>query len=297
MSALDRLGKVGTWLGPVRLAPAAAMREAAVEVESLGYGSFWVSDTPTTRDPFSASAVVLAATSTLVVGTGIANIWGRDAAAMNGAAQTLAEAYPSRFILGLGVSHSPDVAQRGHTYVSPLAKMRSYLSELDASPYDAPAPSVAAPRILAALGPKMLELSRDLADGATPYLVTPEHTKLSRDLLGPSRALIPEQALVVESSASVARDLAREFLTYYLAMPNYLNNLLRLGFVEADFADGGSDRLVDALVPWGSADSVAARVREHLAAGADHVALQPLPRPGDPMGLKQLRLLAPLLLG
>ncbi|MBM7786831.1 TIGR03620 family F420-dependent LLM class oxidoreductase [Tenggerimyces flavus] len=297
MSALDRIGQVGAWLGPVRLASAATMREAASTVEALGYGSFWVSDTPTTRDPFSASAVVLAATSSLVVGTGIANVWGRDAAAMNGASQALAEAYPSRFVLGLGVSHSPDVARRGHAYVSPVAKMRSYLDELDASPYDPPAPAVAAPRMLAALGPRMLELSRDRTAGALPYLTTPEHTKLARDLLGPGSALIPEQTLVLESSPSAAREAGREFLTHYLAMPNYQNNLLRMGFTYEDLSGGGSDRLVDALVAWRSVETVAERIRDHLAAGADHVALQPLPRPGDPLGLEQLRLLAPLLVG
>lgn len=295
MSTLDRIGKVGAWLGPVRLASAAVAREAAAEVEALGYGSFWVSDTPTSRDPFAASAVALAATSSLVVGTGIANVWGRDAAAMNGGAQALAEAYPSRFVLGLGVSHSPDVAARGHRYVSPVTKMRTYLSELDESPYDPP--SVPSPRLLAALGPRMLELSRDRADGALPYLVTPEHTKLARDLLGPSKVLIPEQTLLLETSPSVARAAAREFLAYYLAMPNYQNSLLRLGFTSVDLSGGGSDRLVDALVPWGSVESVAERVRAHLEAGADHVTLQPLPRDGDPVGLEQLRLLAPALLG
>jgi probable F420-dependent oxidoreductase len=297
MSAWDGIGSFGVWLGALRLSSADASRAAAAEVEALGYGSFWVSDTPTTRDPFAAAGVVLAATSSLVVGTGIANVWGRDASAMNGGAAALAEAYPSRFVLGLGVSHSPDVARRGHAYQAPVAKMRSYLDELDASPYDPPVAPAPAPRMLAALGPRMLELARDRADGALPYLVTPEHTKLARDILGPAKALIPEQTLVVETDPSVARAAGRSFLTYYLAMPNYQNSLLRLGFTSEDLAGGGSDRLVDALVPWGSVETVASRVREHLSAGADHVAIQPLVSANDPLGLGQLRALAPFLLG
>jgi probable F420-dependent oxidoreductase len=291
----DTLGATGVWIGrQLGLTPAAEAREAAAEIEALGYGSLWVSETPIGKDPFSLSAILLGATERLPLGTGIANVWARDANATQAAALTLAEAYPGRFLLGIGVSHMPAVAVRGGTYEKPLQKMTSYLQELDAVPYEGAKPAVAPPRLLAALRTKMLELARDHADGAHPYFTPPSHTARAREVLGAGPLLIPEQAVLLETDPGRARAVGREHTSYYLALPNYRNNLLTLGFTEDDFADGGSDRLVDAVVAWGSVDDVQSRVREHLDAGADHVLLQPLAGNVDLAGaVAQLRELAP----
>ncbi|WP_020575652.1 LLM class F420-dependent oxidoreductase [Actinopolymorpha alba] len=289
-----RLGPVGVWLGALNSAPTTAAREAAAEVDELGYGSLWVSESPVTKDPFTASTLLLGATGRLIVGTGIANVWARDAVATNAATMTIAEAYPGRFILGLGVSHQPIVNVRGHVYERPLAKMRSYLDELDAAAYEGPRPAEPAPRVLAALRPKMLELARDRADGAHPYFVPTSHTARAREALGPSPLLVPEQAVVVETDPDRARGIARAYMSMYLTLPNYVNNLRTLGFADEDVEGGGSDRLVDAVVAWGDVEAIKARVDEHLAGGADHVLLQPL-APRDGLGLDQLRTLAPAL--
>jgi probable F420-dependent oxidoreductase len=292
----QRLGQVGTWIAALNGLPAGQVREAAAEIEELGYGSLWLADTPVTKDPFSNAAILLAATDRLVLGTGIANVWGRDAAAMNAGAKTLGEAFPGRFLLGLGVSHQPAVDARGHTYERPLAKMRSYLQEMAGAAYAAEEPAEPVPCVLAALRPKMLELARDRTDGAHPYFVPSSHTARAREILGPGPLLIPEQAVLVETDVGRARELAREHTAYYLRLPNYVNSLRALGFTDDDVADGGSDRLVDAVVAWGSVDTVRARVKEHLDAGADHVLLQPL-APNRGLDLGQLRDLAPALLG
>jgi probable F420-dependent oxidoreductase len=291
----EALGSAGVWIGrQLGLVPAAESRQAAAEIEELGYGSLWVSETPIGKDPFSLSAILLAATERLPVGTGIANVWARDANATQAAAMTLAEAYPGRFLLGIGISHQPAVARRGGTYQKPLQKMVEYLDQIDAVPYEGARPAAAPPRVLAALRPKMLDLARDRADGAHPYFVPPEHTARARSALGAEPLLIPEQAVLLETDPGRARSLGREHTNYYLALPNYRNNLLTLGFTEDDFADGGSDRLVDAVVAWGSVDDVQSRVREHLDAGADHVLLQPLAGNVDLAGaVAQLRELAP----
>jgi probable F420-dependent oxidoreductase len=266
------LGATGVWIGrQLGLTPAAEAKEAAAEIEGLGYGSLWVSETPIGKDPFSLAAVLLGATERLPFGTGIANVWARDANATQAAALTLAEAYPGRFLLGIGVSHLPAVVRRGGTYEKPLQKMTSYLEQLDAVPYEGAKPAVAPPRLLAALRTKMLGLARDHSDGAHPYFVPPAHTARAREVLGPEPLLIPEQAVLLETDPARARELGREHTTYYLALPNYRNNLLALGFTEDDLADGGSDRLVDAIVAWGSVEDVRTRVKEHLDAGADHV--------------------------
>ncbi|MGH3486405.1 MAG: LLM class F420-dependent oxidoreductase [Actinopolymorphaceae bacterium] len=291
----QRLGKVGTWIFAVNGLPASQARDVAAEIEELGYGSLWLADTPMTKDPFSHAAVLLAATQRLTLGTGIANVWGRDATAMNAGAKTLGEAFPDRFILGLGVSHQPSVAARGHTYARPLAKMRGYLEEMAAATYVAAEPKEPVPCVLAALRPKMLELARDRTDGAHPYFVPTTHTAQARDILGAGPLLIPEQAVLVEADAGRARDLGREHMSPYLQMPNYVNSLLALGFTDEDVAEGGSDRLVDAIVAWGPVDAVRARVQEHLDAGADHVLIQPL-APNRGFDLALLRTLAPALL-
>lgn len=269
-------GRIGVWHGLFTRAPVREIRAAAAEIENLGYGTLWLSEAPGTRDPYASAAVMLAATERIAVGTGIANIWARDATATAAASTTLAEAFPGRFILGLGVSHGPIVASRGHDYAKPLAAMRTYLDDMDSAEADLPRAERPAPRLLAALRPRMLELARDRADGVHPYLVPVEHTALAREIIGADKLLVPEQAVVVETDPVRARTLAREHLAYYLELPNYVNNWREFGFTDNDFSDGGSDSLVDALVAWGDAETVAKRVHAHLDAGADHVALQPL---------------------
>jgi probable F420-dependent oxidoreductase len=198
-------------------------------------------------------------------------------------------------VLGLGVSHLPLVQARGHDYGHPVTAMREYLDAMERVKYAPPPPPEPPPRVLAALRRRMLELARDRSDGAHPYLVTPEHTARARAVLGPSPLLAPEQAVVVETDAASARATGRRHLALYLTLPNYVNNFLEMGFGHADLAGGGSDRLVDALVAWGDVDAVAARVREHHAAGADHVTIQAIAtEPGR--ALDDLRVLAPALL-
>ncbi|MFG2829550.1 LLM class F420-dependent oxidoreductase [Streptomyces sp. NPDC048434] len=292
----SRIGRVGVWHGGLGMVPAAVMRQAAAEIEELGYGALWFGEAQAT-EAVSQAGLLLAATERITVATGIANIWVRDASAMTAAAHTLAEAYDSRFLLGLGASHAPLVNQRGHTYTKPLAAMREYLDAMDGTPYDGPVADPPPARVLAALGPKMLELARDRTAGAHPYFVTPDHTARAREILGAGPLLAPEQAVLLESDPATARALAREHHTrFYLQLPNYTGNLRRLGFGDEDFAHGGSDRLVDAIVAWGDADAVRRRVQEHHDAGADHVALQPLAADRG-LGLDQLRELAPVLLG
>ncbi|GAA2329515.1 LLM class F420-dependent oxidoreductase [Streptomyces caniferus] len=292
----SRIGRVGVWHGGLGRVPGAVAREAAAEIEQLGYGALWFGESPGTES-MSLAGLLLAATERITVATGIANIWVRDASAAHAAAQSLAEAYDGRFLLGLGASHAPLVDARGHRYAKPLAAVRAYLDAMDEAPYDGPVADPPPGRVLAALGPKMLELARDHAAGAHPYFVTPEHTARAREILGTGPLLAPEQAVLLESDPATARSLAREHHTHlYLQLPNYTGNLRRLGFGDEDFADGGSDRLVDAIVAWGDVDAIRRRVQEHHDAGADHVALQPL-APQRGLGLEQLRELAPALAG
>ncbi|MCP2353559.1 putative F420-dependent oxidoreductase [Nonomuraea thailandensis] len=289
------IGRVGVWLGALGWVPAADARRAATEIENLGYGALWVGEGHLTKEVFTNVGLLLAAAERLPVVTAIANIWVRDATAMNAAANTLAEAYPGRFVLGLGASHARQVDHRGHEYRKPLAAMGKYLDDLDAAEYGAPAPAIPVPRVLAALRPRMLELARDRAAGAHPYLVPVEHTARAREILGEEPLLAPEQAVVLEEDPVVARRIARAHLRFYLGLPNYVNNLLACGFTDEDVASGGSDRLVDRLVAWGGAEAIRSRVAEHLAAGADHVAIHPLGE-GRVLCQDQLRELAPALL-
>ncbi|GAB3976541.1 hypothetical protein GCM10029978_063690 [Actinoallomurus acanthiterrae] len=292
--ALGRIGRVGAWTGALGRAPASVARRAVAEIERLGYGSVWIAESDVGKEVFSNAGLLLASTRRIVVATGIANIWVRDSTAMNAATVTLGEAYPGRFLLGLGVSHKPQVAPRGHEYGRPVATMRGYLDAMDGIRSQAPLPEPAVPRVLAALRPKMLELARERAAGAHPYFVPPEHTAQARTILGDRPLLAPEQAVVLETDPSRARELARQHMAWYLTMPNYINNLRALGFDDDDITDGGSDRLVDTIVAWGDEGAILARVREHLDAGADHVAVQPIV-PERGIGVDVLRLLAPAL--
>jgi probable F420-dependent oxidoreductase len=268
------IGRVGVWLGPITTLPAPEERAAVQRIEQAGYGAVWFSETPTNREALSHAAILLGATERIGVATGIANIWARDAIAAANGANTLNEAFDQRFVLSLGVSHAPAVKARGHEYDRPLSAMRAYVEAIAEHAYDAPLPRRPSPVVLAALGPKMLELAGDRAAGAHPYFVPPVHTARAREILGPEPVLAPEQVVVLEADAERAHAIGRRHMHYYLQLPNYVNNLLGLGFTDADVADGGSDRLVDAIVAWGDEAAVAARLGEHFDAGADHVAVQ-----------------------
>ena len=288
------IGRVGVWTFAFELHPAAEAREAAAIVEDLGYGAIWIPEAMG-REAFAQSALLLAATKRIPVATGIANIWGRDAMAMAGGQKTLCEAWPNRFLLGIGVSHAPLVGMRGHAYDKPLTAMREYLDAMDSALYNAPLPD-AAPRIIGALAPKMLALAAERTDGAHPYFVPPEHTKRARAALGPKKLLAPEQAVVLERDPGVAREIARAHMQTYLQLPNYVNNLRRLGFADDDIRDGGSDKLVDAIVAWGDVGAIVDRVRAHHDAGADHVCIQVLPRDATAMPIAEWKTLASALL-
>jgi probable F420-dependent oxidoreductase len=290
------IGRVGIWYGSIDALPTPEARRAAHLVEELGFGALWVAEA-VGRDPFVSSAILLSATERLPLATGIANIYARDPMAMAAGQKTLAEAFPGRFLLGLGVSHGHLVAGvRKHEYSKPYSHMVEYLDRMDKALFMARGPEGDAGRLLAALGPKMLELSATRANGAHPYFATPEHTSIARDILGADALLAPEQMVVLETDPSEARRIARAGMKIYLGLPNYWNNLLRLGFHESDRADGGSDRLVDAIVVWGTEEKIAGRVAEHHAAGADHVCVQVL-QDGMAMPEEQWRRLAPALLG
>lgn len=259
-----------------------AAQEVAQEIEELGFGSLFMPEIGC-KDALVESAAFLAATRKLVVGTGIANIHVRLPETAEGGGRTLTALYPGRFAYGLGVSHGPMVQHRfGLTYDKPLATMRTYLDRMAALP-DGIEPGSGRPtRLLAALGPKMIELSGAAADGAHPYLTTPEHTATARDILGPGKWLIPEQGVVLGVDHDEQLRRAHLYLQIYSGLPNYRNSWVRLGFDESDFVPGGSERLARAVVGMGTADAVTQSVTAHLDAGADHVVVQVL-GDGSPM--------------
>jgi len=277
-SEMPDFGEVGVWTYQLELQPADAAREAAAWLEHLGFRLLWISDSRR-RDVLVNAALLLGATDRLAVATGIASIYARDPMTMAFSQKTLAEAFPNRFVLGLGVSHRSIVeGQRGHAYGPGVATMRRYLEAMSEAEYLSPEPPAGGcPIILGALGPKMLELAGELTSGAHPYHATPEHTHRARAILGPGAFLAPEQSVVFDADPASARATARSRIANTLRHPSYVRNLLRLGFSEDDFADGGSDRLIDGLVAWGDEPAITKRIREHLAAGADHVAVQIIP--------------------
>jgi probable F420-dependent oxidoreductase len=228
------------------------------------------------------SSWLLANTSKLIVATGIVNVYARDAIAMAGAQYGLAEQSQGRFLLGMGVSHAPAVSgMRGHHYGRPVATMREYLTAMRAHQYQAAMPSDRPATVIAALGPKMLELSAELADGAHPYNVTPEHTAKARSIIGPDKLLCVEQKVILESDPATARAAGRKQLGLYLVLENYQKNWASLGFDESDWAGSGSDRLIDAMFAWGPEEAIRERIRQHLDAGADQVCVQPVAPTGD----------------
>ena len=287
------LGRLGVWASLDGLS-AHDTAAFAQRVERHGYGVLWTPESRG-RNVLSHAAWLLARTERLVVASGIANIYARDAMAMANAQRGLNEQSGNRFLLGLGVSHVPLVSTlRGHAYGKPVPTMRAYLEAMAAAPYQAPAPQQTPRTVLAALGPQMLALAAAQADGAHPYNVTPEHTEGARRVLGTGKLLCPEQMVVLETDPARARRGARAALAHYLALENYVNNWRRLGFGDADFAGGGSDWFVDAMVSWGDESAIRRRIQEHRDAGADHVCIQPLhPDGGRQIDERILELLAP----
>lgn len=291
------LGRVGLWAYQLDQVPASQAKELAAEIEEIGYPTLWIPEM-VGREPFVSSSLLLSATERLVMATGIASIYARDALCANSAWHTLTEAFPDRFLLGLGVSHQMMVeGLRGHDYSKPYSAMSAFLDGMDNGLYTASPSPVPPTRVLAALGPRMLRLAAERSAGAHPYFVPPEHTAFARETMGPGPLLCPEQAVVLETDPTRAREIARGHMAMYLQLPNYTNNLLRLGFTAEDVAEGGSDRLVDAIVAWGDEETVAARVRAHHDAGADHVCIQVVPAEGTAAPVAEWRRLAPVLLG
>jgi probable F420-dependent oxidoreductase len=263
------LGTIGIWTSyrPFGIERAG---EAAKVAEQLGYGTWWVGSSPHVPD----IRPILEATTTLAATTGILNVWVNDPADTAAADAELRAAFPGRFMLGVGIGHpeATSVSRR------PLTARRTFFDGLDAA--DTPPP--VDERCMAALGPKMLDLAGERSAGTHPYFVPVEHTKVARDRLGPGKLVAPELACVVETDTDRARAVARKYAELYLGLSNYTQNLLQLGFTDADIADGGSDRLIDAVIPHGSAGEIAEVVHAHLDAGADHVCLQPLGEEGIP---------------
>lgn len=263
--AAESLGTIGVWSVGLRVDDPARLgevQEAAAELDELGYGTLWVGGSPSVAQ----AAHLLAATERATVGTSILSIWDHTAAEVAAAYAALEPGRRERFRLGLGASHS----HLASAYARPYSAMKEYLTGLDTAPVPVPVKQ----RLLAALGPKMVALAAERAAGAIPYLVTAEHTARARETLGEGAVLAPELKVVLDPDVARARETARAYLAFYLPMPNYSNNLLRLGFTEEDFAGGGSDRLVDALFALGDAEAIRARADEFLASGADHLAVQ-----------------------
>jgi len=270
----ERLRTTGVWTFTEGMTAGTA-GEFAARLEALGYSALWLPDT-LGRDPFAHIAHLARATTTLLFATGIASISHRHPGPMRQAANTVAEQSGGRFVLGLGVSHEPFVSGvRKLDYSRPLSRMRAYLDAMADAPYTAVLPADPPPTVLAALGPKMLDLARDAADGAHPYNTTPEHTETARRILGPDKLLCVEQKVLMLTDASTARDVARKWIGFSTSLPNYRRNWIRLGFSDDDI-DDLSDRFVDALVAWGDAETIGRRVQAHYDAGATHVCIQPL---------------------
>jgi probable F420-dependent oxidoreductase len=288
------LGRLGLWTFQLDVQPMAVARAAVDELESLGFSAIWVPEA-VGREPFANAALLLGGGERIVVGTGIASIHARTAMTMQAGWKTLSEAFPERFLLGLGVSHQPAVEGfHGLSYDKPYSTMVNYLDAMDRGLYFAAAPSSPPQRVLAALGPKMLKLSAERGLGAHPYFVPVEHTAVAREALGVGPLLAPEQAVVFETDATKAREIARRHMATYLRLPNYTNNLKRLGWTDDDIVTC-PDALVDAIVAWGSLDTIAARVRAHLDNGADHVCVQVLPADLRAMPMDEWRELATII--
>ena len=268
------LGPLNLWSFALQRLSAADEIGAALEMERLGFPAIWIPESLGSKDVLVHSGLLLANTNTAIVAPGIANIHARDPMSMANGARALGEAYPGRFVLGIGVSHAPSVQVRGGEYGKPLEHMTRYLDAMESAQYAAPQPDPPVPLVIAALGPRMLELAAQRADGAHPYFVPVEHTEFARRRLGTDPCLVTEVTAVLATDRSAGLDTARAFAKHYLVLPNYANNLRRLGWSDDDIASDGSDRLIDAVVVIGDVDAIVKRVHEHLDAGADSVCLQ-----------------------
>jgi probable F420-dependent oxidoreductase len=270
------IGKIGVWFFLDAMTAAESV-EFARSAEKLGYGALWIPEA-VGREPFAHSAYLAAHTEKIVFATGIANIWARDPITMSAASQTVAELSGGRFLLGIGVSHKPLVSNlRGHSYEKPYSYMKEYLPKMKGALYRAPKSKEEVPVVIAALHPKMLALAAAETSGTHTYFVPPEHTAKARAAIGPKPWICAAQAVILESDATKARAMARTYMkTYVPRLPNYTNNLKALGWKDADFANGCSDALVDAIVAWGSELKIQDRIEAHLKAGATHVCILPL---------------------
>lgn len=290
-----KIDKLAVWLNTIGYT-SAELVAFAQRLEGWGYGTLWIND-GMGSDPMVLAARILAGTERLQIALGVANIYSRDPVMMQGAQYGLNEQWDNRFLLGMGVSHTFIVeAMRGHSYEKPVTTMRAYLEALTALDYPGPPPSEKPQTVIAALGPKMLELARDSADGAHPFSTTPGHTAMARDILGPGKLLLVEQKIMLESDPAIARAAGKGLVSGLSGIPNYRNNFLRMGFTEEDFANGGSDRAADAMLAWGDESAIRQRIQEHWDAGADQVAIQVQTRTGallTPEDEKVLELLAP----
>jgi len=287
------LGKYGLWFF-LDAMPAADTLSFARMGEKLGYSALWIPEA-VGRHPFAHAGYLLAQTERMILATGIANIYARDPITMAAGARSLAEQSGGRFILGIGVSHKHLVAGlRGHDYSKPYSYMAEYLPKMKASMYKAVAPREEPPILLAALHPRMLALAASEANGTHTYFTTPEHTAKFRAAIGAKPWICAAQAVILETDAARARAAARRYMEIYLRAPNYIRSVKNVGFTDADVADNGSDRLVDAIVAWGTADKIRERIEAHLKAGANHVCILPVRADNQPLpDLKAVEALAP----
>lgn len=271
-----KLGRMGVWYAADKLEPA-QWSELIGHVERLGFGTQWYSES-IGFESMSFGAYLLSQSKRISVGSSIANIYARDATASRAGTRTLNRISDGRYVLGLGVSHVPLVeGLRGHVYGKPIASMRAYLEAIREGQDDADT----LPIVIAALGPRMLEVAAELTLGAIPYNVTPQHTAQARRILGPNKQLAVEQKFCLSNDPAAAHELARKELSRYMSMPNYRNNWLRLGFTEKDLEGGGNKRFLNSMVVWGNQSTIEERIKEHFDAGADHVCIQPVHPAGD----------------
>ncbi len=267
-------GKLGVWYFFDGLSSADAAAQAK-RIESLGYGTLWIPET-VGRSPVALASWLLANTDKLNIATGIMNIYHREPGVTMAAQKTLAEQSGGRFLLGIGVSHKPMVeGVRGLEYGPPVKTMRAYLEAMQASPYMGVEPAEAPPTVIAALGPKMLELAASHCAGAHPYFSSPDHTRMAREIMGPDAMLCVEQKVILEADPAKARELAKPVASIYKDLPNYRNNWLRMGLTDDDI-DSLNDKFIDSTFAWGNADAIQARLKEHFDAGATHVCIQPV---------------------
>ena len=274
-----RIDKLAVWINTIGYSSAELVAFAR-RLERWGYGTLWIND-GMGSDPMVLAAKILAGTDRLQVALGVANIYSRDPTMMIGAQYGLNEQWGGRFLLGMGASHAFIVeGMRGHDYGKPVATMRAYLEAMAGLEYAGPQPDEKPTTVIAALGPKMLELARDKADGAHPFATNPGHTKMAREILGPGKLLLVEQKVLLETDADQARAVGRGLVSGLATMPNYRNSLLRMGLDEDDLAPAVSDRAADAVLAWGDEAAIRRRIQEHWDAGADQVSIQVMAKGG-----------------